>query len=151
MKKVAEIGHIDLSEYHLDVASAPVSKKNAELYQMCIRDRYLTYLDGTVFKQKDLSAISEDYIMLPSFEDISHDKKAYAKSFGIQYRNTDHYNAKTLVEPYEGFYVVQNRPNRPLTQMEFDDTYALPYQRTYHPSYDYIPAIEEVDVYKRQR
>ncbi len=34
VKKVAEIGHIDLSEYHLDVASAPVSKKNAELYQM---------------------------------------------------------------------------------------------------------------------
>ena len=49
-----------------------------------------------------------------------------------------------MVEPYEGFYIVQNRPNRPLTQMEMDDTYALPYQRTYHPSYDYIPAIEEV-------
>lgn len=116
----------------------------AEALDAGIDVQYLTYLDGTVFKQKDLSAISEDYIMLPSFEDISHDKKAYAKSFGIQYRNTDHYNAKTLVEPYEGFYVVQNRPNRPLTQMEFDDTYALPYQRTYHPSYDYIPAIEEV-------
>ena len=104
----------------------------------------LTYLDGTVFKTKDLSMIPDDHIMLPSFFDITHDKKEYAKSFGIQYRNTDHYNAKTLVEPYEGFYVVQNRPNRPLTQMEFDDTYALPYQRTYHPSYDYIPAIEEV-------
>ena len=104
----------------------------------------LTYLDGTVFKTKDLSMIPDDHIMLPSFFDMTHDKKEYAKSFGIQYRNTDHYNAKTLVEPYEGFYVVQNRPNRPLTQMEFDDTYALPYQRTYHPSYDYIPAIEEV-------
>ena len=104
----------------------------------------LTYLDGTVFKTKDLSMIPDDHIMLPSFFDMTHDKKEYAKSFGIQYRNTDHYNAKTLVESYEGFYVVQNRPNRPLTQMEFDDTYALPYQRTYHPSYDYIPAIEEV-------
>ena len=30
------------------------------------------------------------------------------------------------------------------TQQEFDDAYALPYMRTYHPSYDYIPAIEEV-------
>ena len=43
-----------------------------------------------------------------------NDKKAYAKSFYFQYLNTDHFNAKTLVEPYQGWYVVQNRPNRPL-------------------------------------
>ena len=116
----------------------------AEALDSGLEARYLTYLDGTVFKVKDLSMISQDYVMLPSYHDITHDKREYAKSFGIQYRHTDHYNAKTLVEPYEGFYIVQNRPNRPLTQMEMDDTYALPYQRTYHPSYDYIPAIEEV-------
>ncbi len=105
--------------------------------------QYLTYLDGTVFKTKDLSIVS-DYIMLPSYKEVMTSQKSYAQSFAIQYHNTDHFNAKTLVEPYDGFYVVQNRPNRPLTQMEFDDTYALPYERTYHPSYDYIPAIEEV-------
>lgn len=116
----------------------------AEALDAGIEAKYLTYLDGTVFKTKDLSILPDDYIMLPSFEDISQDKRAYASSFGIQYQHTDHYNAKTLVEPYDGFYIVQNRPNRPLTQIEFDDTYALPYQRTYHPMYDYIPAIEEV-------
>lgn len=104
---------------------------------------YLTYLDGTVYKTKDLDVVGE-HIMLPSYEKISKDKELYAKSFGIQYHNTDHYNAKTLVEPCGNFYVVQNRPNRPLTQIEFDDTYALPYQRTFHPMYDYIPAIAEV-------
>lgn len=109
-----------------------------------IEAKYLTYLDGTVFKVKDLSAVPQDYIMLPSFDEISLDKTSYAKSFQTQYYHTDHYNAKTLVEPYQGFYIVQNRPNRPLTQTEFDDTYALPYQRTFHPMYDYIPAIEEV-------
>ncbi len=106
--------------------------------------QYLTYLDGTVFKTKDLSVIGDDYIMLPSYEKVSTDKKAYAKSFGIQYLNTDHYNAKTLVEPVDNYYVVQNRPNRPLTRMEFDDTYALNYQRTFHPMYNDIPAIREV-------
>ncbi len=116
----------------------------AEALDAGIDVRYLTYLDGTVFKVKDLSGIGDDYVMLPSFDEVSHDKKRYAQSFQIQYLNTDHYNAKTLVEPYQGFYIVQNRPNRPLTQMEFDDTYALPYQRTFHPMYDYIPAIEEV-------
>ena len=83
--------------------------------------QYLTYLDGTVFKTKDLSIVS-DYIMLPSYKEVMTSQKSYAQSFAIQYHNTDHFNAKTLVEPYDGFYVVQNRPNRPLTQMEFDDT-----------------------------
>ncbi len=116
----------------------------AEALDAGIDVEYLTYLDGTVFKTKDISILPEGYIMLPSYEEIKEDKKQYAKSFGIQYLNTDHYQAKTLVESYQGFYIVQNRPNRPLTQIEFDDTYALPYQRTYHPMYDYIPAIEEV-------
>ena len=116
----------------------------AEALDAGIEAQYLTYLDGTVFKTKDLSCIDSDHIMLPSYEEICNSKKAYAQSFGKQYLNTDHYNAKTLVEPYNGFYIVQNRPNRPVTQMEFDDAYGLPYERTYHPMYDYVPAIEEV-------
>ncbi len=105
--------------------------------------KYLTYLDGTVYKTKDLSVVG-DHIMLPSFHEVSTNKETYARSFGVQYLNTDHYNAKVLVEPYDGYYIVQNRPNRPLTQMEFDDTYALHYQRTFHPMYQDIPAIKEV-------
>ena len=34
VKKVAEMGHIDLSDYHLDVETRPISKENATLYQM---------------------------------------------------------------------------------------------------------------------
>ena len=116
----------------------------AEALDSGIEVKYLTYLDGTVYRTKDLSNIGEDYILLPSYEEIKNDKKAYAKSFYQQYLNTDHYASKILVEPYQGFYIVQNHPNRPLTQLEFDDTYALPYMRTYHPMYEYIPAIEEV-------
>ena len=42
---------------------------------------------------------------------------------------------------------MQNPPTKPLTQSEMDQVYALPYQRTYHPSYEAqggVPAIEEV-------
>ena len=116
----------------------------AEALDSGIEVQYLTYLDGTVYRTKDLPNIGEDYILLPSYEEIKNDKKAYANSFYQQYLNTDHYASKILVEPYQGFYIVQNHPNRPLTQLEFDDTYALPYMRTYHPMYEYIPAIEEV-------
>lgn len=107
--------------------------------------QYLTYLDGTVFKTKDLSLLAYEPLMLPSYEEVCADKKKYCESFNIQYRQTDHYNARTLVEPYQGWYVVQNRPNRPLTQQEMDDTYALPYTRKVHPMYkEHVPAIDEV-------
>ena len=115
----------------------------AEALDSGLEIKYLTYLDGTVFKTKNLEDAYEP-IILPSYEEICKDKVAYAKSFQIQYLNTDHYNAKTLVEPYQGWYVVQNRPNRPLTQREFDRAYSLDYNRTYHPSSEHIPAINEV-------
>ena len=115
----------------------------AEALDSGLEIKYLTYLDGTVFKTKHLEDAHEP-IILPSYEEICKDKVAYAKSFQIQYLNTDHYNAKTLVEPYQGWYVVQNRPNRPLTQREFDRAYSLDYNRTYHPSSKHIPAINEV-------
>ena len=106
----------------------------------------LTYLDGTVFKTKDVSLAFEP-IMLPAYEEIVRSKELYAESFHIQYLNTDHVKAKTLVESYQGWYVIQNRPNRPLSQNEFDRAYALPYVREYHPMYHkigHIPAIDEV-------
>lgn len=106
--------------------------------------QYLTYLDGTVFKTKDLS-LATDPIILPSYEEVCTSKDKYCESFNMQYRQTDHYTAKTLVEPYQGWYVVQNIPNRPLTQQEMDDTYALPYTRSVHPMYqEHVPAIDEV-------
>lgn len=115
----------------------------AEALESGLEIKYLTYLDGTVYKTKNIDDLS-DYIMLPSFEEITSSKRKYAESFQTQYLNTDHYNAKILVEPYQGWYVVQNRPNRPLTQREFDRAYGYDYNRTYHSSYEHVPAIDEV-------
>ena len=107
----------------------------------------ITYIAGTVVKTKSLDSIYDAEI-LPSFEDLKADKMNYARSFYTQYLNTDAFNGKRLVEPYsEHLYVVQNPPAAPLTQMEMDDVYALPYQRTYHPSYEAkggVPAIKEI-------
>ena len=107
----------------------------------------ITYIAGTVVKAKSLDTIYDAEI-LPSFEDLKADKMNYARSFYTQYLNTDAFNGKRLVEPYsEHLYVVQNPPAAPLTQMEMDDVYSLPYQRTYHPSYEAkggVPAIKEI-------
>ena len=107
----------------------------------------ITYIAGTVVKTKSLDSIYDAEI-LPSFEDLKADKMNYARSFYTQYLNTDAFNGKRLVEPYsDHLYVVQNPPATPLTQMEMDDVYSLPYQRTYHPSYEAkggVPAIKEI-------
>ena len=107
----------------------------------------LTYIDGTVAKVKTPDIVY-DALMLPSFDEVKSNKELYAKSFYTQYCNTDPYSGKRLIEPYsEHLYVVQNPPAKPLTTMEMDDVYALPYIRTPHPSYAKIggvPAIEEI-------
>lgn len=107
----------------------------------------LTYLDGTVVKVKNLDSVY-DAVKLPSFEDVKTYPEQYAKSFYTQYQNTDPFHGKRLVEPYNAhLYVVQNPPAKPLSTMEMDDIYALPYMRTWHPSYDAaggVPAVEEI-------
>lgn len=107
----------------------------------------LSFIAGTVYKTKDISSLY-DYELLPSYDVMTAEKIQYAKSFKIQYDNTDPFNGKTLVEPYpNGVYVVQNIPQKPLSMQEMDDVYALPYQRTYHPCYEAqggVPAISEI-------
>ena len=107
----------------------------------------ITFIDGTVYRTKNLDSVY-DYKLLPDFTELQKDKKEYAKSFFVQYSNTDPFSGKRLVEPYEGhIFVVQNPPAKPLSQEEMDDTYDLPYMRTYHPSYEAaggVPAIREI-------
>ena len=107
----------------------------------------ITYIKGTVYKTKSLDNLY-DYVELPDYDTICADKRKYAESFYTQYTNTDPFTAKVLVEKCkEKLYVVQNPPALPLTSQEMDDVYALPYMRTYHPSYEEtggVPAISEV-------
>lgn len=107
----------------------------------------ITFVRGTVYKTKTLENIYDEYIELPSYKEVSTDKRRYAESFLQQYNNTDAITASILVEPYGDCYVVQNKPPLPLSQSEFDYSYGLPYMRNYHPMYEAkggVPAIEEV-------
>ena len=107
----------------------------------------ITFVPGTVYKTRDPENVWEG-IRLPDFQDLERDKLEYARSFNIQYQNTDFVQAKPLIEKYgEKRYVVQNPPSRPLTTQEMDDIYELPYMNTYHPSYEKeggVPAISEI-------
>lgn len=107
----------------------------------------ITFIQGTVYKTKKPENIY-DGLWLPDYDAMKANPAKYAESFAIQYENTDPFTGKVLVEGYAGgVYVVQNPPQPPLSTAEMDEIYALPYMRTYHPSYEQeggVPAISEI-------
>lgn len=107
----------------------------------------VTFIEGSVYKTQNRENVY-DAIDLPDYQSLLKDKLNYAKSFYIQYQNTDPFVGKRLVEKYnDNLYVVQNTAAKPLSSHEMDRVYSLPYMRTYHPSYEKfsgVPAIEEV-------
>ncbi|MGM9970269.1 MAG: YgiQ family radical SAM protein [Anaeroplasma sp.] len=107
----------------------------------------IVYLRNTVWKTNDVTMLPSDYVELPSYDEVLADKSNYVKSFQIQYKNTDAFTGKVLVEKYRNCYVIQNPPQFPLSQEEMDATYALPYMRACHPLIEkkgHVPAIDEV-------
>lgn len=110
--------------------------------------RDITFIPGTVYRTKEGELSAYDPVFLPSYNEITGDRRQYAQSFMTQYENTDPYTAKPLVEVYPNkVLVVQNPPAAPLTTQEMDDIYTYPYVGTYHPDYEAaggVPAIREI-------
>ncbi len=124
----------------------------AEALDSGIAARDITWVRGTCYRAKDL-AIAEgagegSLKILPSFDEISADKEAYARSFALQFKNNDSISAVALAEKYtDTVYVIQNPPQPPLEREELDDVYALPFENEWHPMYNEmggIPAFKEI-------
>ncbi len=125
----------------------------AEALDSGIDIKDISWIRGTCYKRTgwDPDEYSE---RLPDFQSLLEEEKIpglkplYAESFAIQYRNMDSVQGKTLAEEYQNnLFVVQNPPQPPLEQLELDRVYQLPYEGTYHPSYEEmggVPAIREV-------
>lgn len=87
-------------------------------------------------------------VQCDSFEIVSNNKKAYAKATRKQYDEQDEVYGKTVIQRHGNMMLVQNPPQRSITQSEFDYAYELPYMRAYHPMYEKdggVPAIQEVE------
>jgi uncharacterized radical SAM protein YgiQ len=89
----------------------------------------------------------------PSFEQVAENsqkgKEKYALSVRKQYDQQDEVSGKIVIQRHtdknkKPKMLVQNPPAISLNQQEMDLIYALPYTRTFHPMYEYVPAIEEV-------
>ena len=88
------------------------------------------------------------YVIIESAEEVARDKLAYARAFKAQYDEQDPVRGRGICQKHGRNYLVAHKPCMPLTQEQLDETYALPYARTWHPMYDAeggIPALSEVE------
>lgn len=90
--------------------------------------------------------LQDNVVVLPSYEEVAADKRAFAEMTRLAHLETNPYNARTLVQAHDRETVVVRPPALPLTEAEMDRVYGLPYTRRPHPSYgdQPIPAYEVV-------
>ncbi|KEH99238.1 YgiQ family radical SAM protein [Clostridium massiliodielmoense] len=118
----------------------------ADLLKYGMDIKNITNVQGTVYIANTLDNV-DNYIEVPSYEECTTSKKAYAESYKLEYYEQDSINGKNIVQKHGNRYIVQNKPQDTLTEDEMDEVYNLPYARTYHPIYEAkggIPAINEV-------
>ncbi len=85
---------------------------------------------------------------LPTFERVSTDMRDYAIATRKELDEYDAVRGKTMIQRHGNMILVQTPPMPPLTTAELDHVYSLPYERTYHPSYEElggVPGILEVE------
>ncbi|MBQ3403893.1 MAG: YgiQ family radical SAM protein, partial [Oscillospiraceae bacterium] len=107
----------------------------------------MTDIKGTGVLVRDPSVCAWPHVDCPSFEEVSSDKRAYARANIIQYDEHDPVRGKAVIQPHGDRYLIINPPAMPLSREEFDRVAALPFTREPHPMYDAmggVPAIEEV-------
>jgi uncharacterized radical SAM protein YgiQ len=86
-----------------------------------------------------------DALVLPSYEEVKADKRAFARATKIIHQETNPLNARRLVQYHERQAVVCNPPSLPISQADMDRIYGLPYTRKPHPMYrEPIPAYEAI-------
>ncbi|MFV0424375.1 MAG: YgiQ family radical SAM protein [Bacilli bacterium] len=106
----------------------------------------ITFINGTLYKTKNTNYIINAKV-LPSFKEIVRSKKEFNNSFKIQYESSFSLEDVRLIENYGDFSIVSNPPQTPLTEIELDEIFKLPFNYEAHPYYKdigHISAIDEV-------
>lgn len=96
-------------------------------------------VENSAVIRKDLEGL-EDYVMLPSFEEVLKDKKFFAKAQILFEENDD---KKTLVQMQDSRYLVQF-PRMEISQKELDEIYYLDFERKIHPRFKNVPAFDMI-------
>lgn len=88
------------------------------------------------------------YLELPSFEEVTANKKAFATMFNLFYRNNDPLTARGLIQQHGPRFLIHNPPQLPLATGELDRIYALDFARDVHPFYSTHGKVKAMDTIK---
>jgi uncharacterized radical SAM protein YgiQ len=92
-----------------------------------------------------LASIPGNICRLPSWEDVSADKRAFADAFRLTEQQMISQSGSMVVQKHGDRFLICNPPAIPLSQSEMDEVYALPFEKAAHPSYtEPIPACEQI-------
>ena len=76
-----------------------------------------------------------NYLELPSYEEVKNSKQKFTQMFHTFYKNNDPLTAKGLYQKSDTRYLIQNRPEKYLTQKEMDEIYEIGFALDLHPYY----------------
>lgn len=91
-------------------------------------------IGNTAIIMKDISSL-KDYVMLPSFEEVSTDKLKYAEAFKLYHTEGRKKHPKIIVQPCQGRFLVVFPP-RLMTSEELEAIFKLPFMYEPHPMYN---------------
>ena len=107
----------------------------------------ITDVRGTCVAARYPGVCAYPSVQVPSFEEVSTSKEAYARANMVEYQEHDAVVGKAIIQQHGRDFLIVNPPAQPLTTQEMDWVAELPYVREPHPMYDAmggVPAIEEV-------
>ncbi|MBN2734769.1 MAG: YgiQ family radical SAM protein [Methanomicrobiaceae archaeon] len=96
-------------------------------------------IENSAIISKDLPDC-DDYVLLPSFEEVLADKNAFAKAHVLFEENDDR---KIIVQKQDSRYLVQY-PRIEISQKELDEIYSLDFERKIHPRFKNVPAFDMI-------
>ncbi|MBN1909382.1 MAG: YgiQ family radical SAM protein [Pirellulales bacterium] len=108
--------------------------------------RDLRDLHGVAYRLGASETPPEDAVVLPSYEEVASDKRAFVEMTRLAHEQTNPHSARRLVQAHGRETVVVNRPAEPLSESQMDQIHGLPFTRQPHPSYgrQRIPAFDVV-------
>lgn len=90
-------------------------------------------IPNTAIILKDISHL-KDYVMLPSFNEVSTNKQKYSEAFKLFYSEGRKKHPKTIIQQCEGRFLVVYPPNI-MNSHEFEEIFRLPFMYEPHPMY----------------
>ncbi len=86
-----------------------------------------------------------NFIELPSFEEVVSDKNKFIEMFHLFYNSNDPITANGLMQKHGDRYLIHNPPAYPLTTDQLDNIYELDFERDVHPYYKKFGKVKAIE------